>query len=109
MHRWDFEAAYLKGSLLPGEVVYCSPPSATFRADGSLVEGKDDGKFMAIVQKPVYGMAQAGRRWQRGLYDWLKECGFRQMKSDNCSSTVRAEKTGHEFHLPPARSDSSSM
>ena len=26
MHRWDFEAAYLQGSLLPGEVVYCSPP-----------------------------------------------------------------------------------
>ena len=26
MHRWDFVAAYLQGSLLEGEVVFCHAP-----------------------------------------------------------------------------------
>ena len=34
------------------------------------------------VVKPVYGMAQAGRRWQRSLYPWLKEFGFEACHSD---------------------------
>ena len=34
--------------------------------------GQGDGiERMCVVTKPVYGMAQAGRRWQRSLFPWL--------------------------------------
>ena len=34
--------------------------------------------------KPIYGMAQAGRRWQRSLFPWLESEGFVQSHSDSC-------------------------
>ena len=77
MRRWDFVAAYLQGELEPGEVTYCSPPPGytTAEVDGRvrLVPiGQGDGvERMCVVTKPVYGMAQAGRRWQRSLFPWL--------------------------------------
>ena len=77
MRRWDFVAAYLQGSLLDGEVVYCSAPS------GYATYGTDGLPHIYKVVKPIYGMAQAGRRWQRSLYPWLKEQGFTQLHSDN--------------------------
>ena len=36
------------------------------------------------VVKPIYGMAQAGRRWQRTLFPWLKSHGFVQSGHDPC-------------------------
>ena len=77
MRRWDFVAAYLQGELEPGEVTYCTPPPGytTALIDGRvrLVPlGQGDGvERMCVVTKPVYGMAQAGRRWQRSLFPWL--------------------------------------
>jgi hypothetical protein len=77
MRRWDFVAAYLQGSLEPGEVVYCSPPPGwtTALVDGAaqlVPDGEGDGvDRLCLVQKPVYGMAQAGRRWQRSIFPWL--------------------------------------
>ena len=76
MRRWDFVAAYLQGQLEPGEVVYCHPPPGH-----SLPEG--DG-HVCRVEKPIYGMAQAGRRWQRSIFPWFVQHGFRQLTSDNC-------------------------
>ena len=86
MHRWDFVAAYLQGELLEGEVVYCTPPTGYyFDESGKLQEGRDDGERVCVVQKPIYGMAQAGRRWQRCLYPWLTEdVGMRQLFADSC-------------------------
>ena len=77
MHRWDFVAAYLQGSLLEGEVVYCSPAPGygTALVDGSVKmvpKSESDGvDRLCRVEKPVYGMAQAGRRWQRTIFPWL--------------------------------------
>ena len=78
LRRWDFVAAYLQGDLQPGEVVYCSPPpgySTASRPDGSIhlvpaleTDGVDR---LCRVEKPVYGMAQAGRRWQRSIFPWI--------------------------------------
>ena len=36
------------------------------------------------VIKPIYGMAQAGRRWQRTLFPWLEEFGFKKCQHDSC-------------------------
>eukprot|EP00965_Chrysotila_dentata_P086383 2850669-Pleurochrysis_carterae.AAC.1 len=79
MRRWDFVAAYLQGDLEPGEVVYCHPPP------GYATIGADGRPRICRVQKPVHGMAQAGRRWQRTLFPWLEEQGFQQSSTDTCT------------------------
>eukprot|EP00965_Chrysotila_dentata_P173809 5737753-Pleurochrysis_carterae.AAC.1 len=60
------------GKLQPGEVVYChAPPSySKYGADGR--------PRICRIEKPVYGMAQARRRWQRSLFPWLRDWGFKQ-------------------------------
>ena len=58
MHRWDFVSAYLQGELLEDEVVYCHLPPGYDKA-----RGKDNRPRVCRIEKPVYGMAQAGRRW----------------------------------------------
>ena len=78
MRRWDFVAAYLQGALEPGEVTYCTPPPGygTAEVDGRVrlvpIADADGVDRLCLVVKPVYGMAQAGRRWQRSLFPWLK-------------------------------------
>merc|ERR1712086_532188 len=82
MRRYDFVAAYLQGELLEGETVYCYPPP------GYEKKGKDGQRQICRILKPVYGMAQAGRRWQRTLFPWLKEFGFTQTHSDQSVFTL---------------------
>jgi hypothetical protein len=78
LRRWDFVSAYLQGQLEEGEVVYCSAPPGYERKD---TEGFE---MCCKVVKPIYGMAQAGRRWQRSLFPWLVNLGFKQSESDPC-------------------------
>jgi hypothetical protein len=96
MHRWDFVAAYLQGNLEEGEVVYCSPPPGygTAEVDGKVrlvpLAEADGVARLCQVEKPVYGMAQAGRRWQRTIFPWLTSWGssdgprLRQSIMDSC-------------------------
>ena len=101
MRRWDFVAAYLQGELLDGEVCYCSSPPgfATAVVDGEVrivpIDQCDGIERLCRVEKPVYGMAQAGRRWQRSLFPWLlawrgakpssgDEPQLRQSQMDTC-------------------------
>ena len=59
-------------------MVYCHPPPGYERVD-------DDGhRLCCKVVKPIYGMAQAGRRWQRTLFPWLKQFGFTACDHDAC-------------------------
>jgi len=78
MRRFDFVAAYLQGELEPGEVVYCLPPLGY---ESEHVDARGQPQIAKIV-KPIYGMSQAGRRWQRTLFPWLKELGFVQLDGD---------------------------
>ena len=82
MRRYDFVAAYLQGELLEGETVYCYPPPGYER------KGKDGRNQICKILKPVYGMAQAGRRWQRTLFPWLLKFGFTQTHSDQSVFTL---------------------
>ena len=93
MRRWDFVAAYLQGELEEGETIYCSlPPGYEWRLNdkGERVPnvGADGLPRVFRVEKPVYGMAQSGRRWQRSLFPWLLEQGFTQSKEDSCIFTI---------------------
>jgi hypothetical protein len=80
MRRWDFVSAYLQGELLEDEVVYCQMPP------GYELVGRDGRQRVCRVEKPIYGMAQAGRRWQRTIFPWLTDPaqGFTQLRSDTC-------------------------
>lgn len=79
MRRWDFVSAFLQGDLQEGEVVYCQPPPGPYA-----VTGEDGRPRVWKVIKPVYGMAQAGRRWQRTLFPWLHTWGLHLCDSDSC-------------------------
>ena len=78
MRRRDFDAAYLQGVLEEDEIIYCSCPPGHKELDDTGVP------YIFRVEKPVYGMAQAGRRWQRSLFPFFLEQGFLQFGSDPC-------------------------
>ena len=71
----DFVAAYLQGKFMEGEVVYCRMPPGTEK-DGYIIR----------VDKPIYGIPQAGRRLQRQIFPWFTETmRMRQLDdSDDC-------------------------
>ena len=79
-------SAYLQGSLLDGEVVYCSPPPGYTDNDqlGNSRIGADGLPQICRVEKPIYGMAQAGRRWQRSIFPWFGSQGFTPSHNDPC-------------------------
>eukprot|EP00965_Chrysotila_dentata_P035922 1195624-Pleurochrysis_carterae.AAC.1 len=93
MRRWDFVAAYLQGELEQDEVVYCHAPP------GYATPGADGRPRVCRIEKPVDGMAQAGRRWQRSLFLWLLDFGFTQCKSDPCVFTITKRVSGVEQRL----------
>lgn len=73
--------AFLQGSLEEGLVVYDLPPTGfstgavedgVFTSSHSLKRAKCTG---SSVEKPVYGMEQASRSWQRSLSPRLLERG----------------------------------
>ena len=75
----DFVAAYLQGAFLEGEVVYTSLPAGQEKFDST---GRP---MVARVEKPIYGIQQAGRRLQRLLFAWLRDQGFAPHdESDPC-------------------------
>ena len=80
----DLVAAYLQGRFVDGEVVFCHLPVGYPEFDS---KGRP---LIAKVQKPIYGIQQAGRRLQRALFAWLldPEQGFKSLDdSDPCVFT----------------------
>ena len=79
VHSIDFVAAYLQGEFMEGEVIYCHMPPG-------FEELGPDGKPMIVrIDKPIYGIPQAGRRLQRKVFPWLRSMGLRQLDdSDSC-------------------------
>ena len=75
----DFVAAYLQGKFVEGEVIYCHMP------DGYTEKDAKGRPYILRIEKPIYGIPQAGRRLQRCLIEWLSGQGLRQLDdSDNC-------------------------
>jgi len=84
MRRFEFVSAFLQGDLEPGEQIACRPPP------GYETLGDDGNHKIWRVLKPIYGMQQGGRRWQRSLFPWFKALGFRQCEADNCVFSMTA-------------------
>ncbi len=80
-NRTDFTAAYLQGELLASECVWMKMPP------GHATEGRDGRERVCRVQKPIYGLKQAGRRFQRLFFDWLRawdDGSMTQLSTDAC-------------------------
>ena len=84
MRRVDFISAYLQGKLEEGETVFCHMP------EGYETTGADGRPNVLRIDKPIYGLAQAGRRFQRSLFPWLKDFGFTQSCYDPCVFYLRS-------------------
>ena len=84
MWRIDFVSAYLQGELEDGEVVYCHMPQGYETTD------TENRPNILRIEKPIYGMAQSGRRWQRSIFPWLLEFGFTQSQFDPCVFFLRS-------------------
>lgn len=76
--RWDLTSAYLQGELQPDEHVYTYPPPGSPTTDAA------GNKVYYKVAKPLYGLVQAGRRFQRTLFPWLETFGFVPTAVDPC-------------------------
>jgi len=63
--RHDLVAAFLQGSLQQDELVFMRYPQ------GYQQLGADGKPRVFLVQKPVYGLRQAGRRFQCDFFAWL--------------------------------------
>ena len=75
----DFVAAYLQGSFVDGEVVYCWMP------DGYTEKDTRGQSKVCRIDKPIYGIQQSGRRLQRRVAPWLISSGLRCLDdSDDC-------------------------
>ena len=76
----DYVAAYLQGDFIEGEVVYCLPPP------GAPTHDSAGRSLVCVVEKPIYGIPQAGRRLQRKVFPWCTDVmGLRQLDdSDGC-------------------------
>jgi len=64
--RHDLVAAFLQGSLLADEIVFMKYPP------GHTEVGADGKDKVYLVQKPIYDLKQAGHRFQRDFFAWLK-------------------------------------
>jgi len=85
--RHDLVAAFLQGSLLDDEIVFMKYPP------GHTEVGADGKDKVYLVQKPIYGLKQAGRRFQRDFFAWLKlpidqgGAGFTRSEKEPCIFT----------------------
>ena len=88
----DFVSAYLQGSFLDGEVVYCHMP------EGYAEKDENGVPMVCVVEKPIYGIPQAGRRLQRCLFDWLlsEGSGLRQLDDSDNTIFVYDDPSGKE-------------
>ena len=64
--RRDLVAAFLQGVLEDGEIAFMQQSAGHAHA----LDGGGKPK-LCLILKPLYGMKQAGRRFQRSFFGWL--------------------------------------
>ena len=68
--------------------MYCHMPIGYTQTD------KNGRPYILKIVKPIYGIPQAGRRFQRSIYPWLRSQGFCQL-DDSDSSVWVYNSDGH--------------
>ena len=84
----DLVAAYLQGKFVDGEIVFSK------MAPGYVEYDSDGTPRVARIEKPIYGIQQAGRRLQRMLFAWLLDQGFKQLDDSDPCVFVREHSDG---------------
>lgn len=72
IHQMDVDTAFLQGNL--HDVIYMYQPS--LYSDGT--------EMVCKLNKPIYGLKQASREWNKKLGSALKAAGLTQSKIDPC-------------------------
>ncbi|HEV7736056.1 MAG TPA: reverse transcriptase domain-containing protein, partial [Chlamydiales bacterium] len=83
IHQMDVKTAFLHGEL--EEELFMEQP------EGMKEPGKED--WVAVLNKSLYGLRQAGRRWAKKLQKSMIEEGFTQISVEH-SLYVRKTETG---------------
>ncbi|HEV7735827.1 MAG TPA: reverse transcriptase domain-containing protein [Chlamydiales bacterium] len=83
IHQMDVKTAFLHGDL--EEDIYMEQPA------GMEEPGKEN--WVALLNKSLYGLRQAGRRWAKKLHKSMTEEGFTQISVEH-SLYIRKSKTG---------------
>ena len=91
----DVKTAFLNAHMKDGDVVYARPPPEW------QLETLDPSKGTVIwkLQKSLYGLRTAPRRWQDHLEDILKNCGFVANMLDTCLWTHPSKRVSLVFHV----------
>lgn len=72
----DVKTAFLNGVLPEEERIYMQQPKCFEEA------GKET--WVCRLRRPIYGMKQAGRIWNKTLDDAMRKIGFTRLKSEAC-------------------------
>ena len=89
----DLVAAYLQGKFVDGEIVFSK------MAPGYVEHDADGTPRVARIEKPIYGIQQAGRRLQRMLFAWLREQGFTPLDDSDSCVFVREHPDGEVLSI----------
>ena len=90
--RRDLVAAFLQGVLEDGEIAFMHQPAG--HANALDENGRPK---LCLILKPLYGMKQAGRRFQRAFFAWLERprdeggAGLIPSKEDPCIYRITTE------------------
>ena len=85
----DISNAYLQGRLIDkdGRQKYIYVQDPLNRKD------KKGRPYFLRLKKPLYGLKQAGRRWQEELHEHLRAHGFERLPSDKCLFKVTKKRS----------------
>ena len=91
----DVETAFLNAHMQDGDVVYAKPPPEW------QPETLDPNTRTVIwkLQKSLYGLRSAPRRWQDHLEQILKKCGFVPNMLDTCLWIHTTKRVSLVFHV----------
>ncbi|EJC97327.1 uncharacterized protein FOMMEDRAFT_100062, partial [Fomitiporia mediterranea MF3/22] len=83
IHQIDIKSAYLYGQLMEDKEIYVKPPP------GNLIDRLQNGQILQL-QKVLYRLKQAGRRWYKMLSNILLK--YRLTKSEHDNTVFFAKK-----------------
>lgn len=72
VHQMDVIAAYIQGDL--SEEIYMEQPKLFSRNENKV----------CLLNKPLYGLKQAGRQWYKRIDDCLQNMNFKRTETDPC-------------------------
>jgi hypothetical protein len=85
LRQFDVKTAFLQARFTEGETIHMRQPQHFVQ------EGKED--WTCLLQRPIYGLPQAPRAWNKRLVSELKRLGFQtqQQRADPCVFVLKQD------------------